>query len=87
MPHFTIEYSGNLDRHVDMSAVVELVRKAAVEHLKWAIRCTRKVTSSREIGDKQKRINYTIAVVAEQCYWFIRLKFFTFNSNISIENF
>jgi 5-carboxymethyl-2-hydroxymuconate isomerase len=31
MPHFTIEYSGNLDRHVDMGAVVELVRKAAVE--------------------------------------------------------
>ena len=31
MPHFTIEYSGNLDRHVDMGAAVELVRKAAVE--------------------------------------------------------
>lgn len=31
MPHFTIEYSGNLDAHVDMAAVVELVRKAAVE--------------------------------------------------------
>jgi 5-carboxymethyl-2-hydroxymuconate isomerase len=31
MPHFTIEYSGNLDRHVDMGAVVELVRKSAVE--------------------------------------------------------
>ena len=31
MPHFTIEYSGNLDCHVDMGAVVELVRKAAVE--------------------------------------------------------
>ncbi len=31
MPHFTIEYSGNLDGHVDMGAVVELVRKAAVE--------------------------------------------------------
>jgi len=31
MPHFTIEYSGNLDRHVDVGAVVELVRKAAVE--------------------------------------------------------
>ena len=31
MPHFTIEYSGNLDRHADMGAVVELVRKAAVE--------------------------------------------------------
>src|SRR5436853_6678401 len=31
MPHFTIEYSGNLDRHVDLGAVVELVRKAAVE--------------------------------------------------------
>lgn len=31
MPHFTIEYSANLDKRVDISAVVELVRKAAVE--------------------------------------------------------
>ena len=31
MPHFTIEYSANLDVLVDMGAVVELVRKAAVE--------------------------------------------------------
>jgi len=31
MPHFTIEYSANLDMRVDMAAVVELVRKAAVE--------------------------------------------------------
>jgi 5-carboxymethyl-2-hydroxymuconate isomerase len=31
MPHFTIEYSGNLDKRVDMGAVVELVRKTAVE--------------------------------------------------------
>ena len=31
MPHFTIEYSANLDKHVDMAEVVELVRKAAVE--------------------------------------------------------
>ena len=31
MPHFTIEYSGNLDGRVDMREVVELVRKAAVE--------------------------------------------------------
>ena len=31
MPHFTIEYSANLDGRVDMDAVVELVRKAAVE--------------------------------------------------------
>jgi 5-carboxymethyl-2-hydroxymuconate isomerase len=31
MPHFTIEYSGNLDSRVDMAKVVELVRKAAVE--------------------------------------------------------
>jgi 5-carboxymethyl-2-hydroxymuconate isomerase len=31
MPHFTIEYSANLDRHVDMGAVVEVVRKAAAE--------------------------------------------------------
>ena len=31
MPHFTIEYSANLDKRVDMGAVVELVRKTAVE--------------------------------------------------------
>ena len=31
MPHFTIEYSANLDKRVDMAEVVELVRKAAVE--------------------------------------------------------
>ena len=31
MPHFTIEYSANLDHRVDMSKVVEIVRKAAVE--------------------------------------------------------
>src|SRR5207247_2516055 len=31
MPHFTIEYSANLDKRVDMGVVVELVRKAAVE--------------------------------------------------------
>ena len=31
MPHFTIEYSANLDAHVDMGKVVEVVRKAAVE--------------------------------------------------------
>jgi 5-carboxymethyl-2-hydroxymuconate isomerase len=31
MPHFTIEYSANLDERVDMNSVVELVRKAAVE--------------------------------------------------------
>ncbi len=31
MPHFTIEYSANLDASVDMSEVVEVVRKAAVE--------------------------------------------------------
>src|SRR5579871_3901872 len=31
MPHFTIEYSANLDKRVDMAKVVELVRKAAVE--------------------------------------------------------
>src|SRR5215469_1406821 len=31
MPHFTIEYSANLDRHADMAEVVEVVRKAAVE--------------------------------------------------------
>ena len=31
MPHFTIEYSANLDARVDMDKVVETVRKAAVE--------------------------------------------------------
>jgi 5-carboxymethyl-2-hydroxymuconate isomerase len=31
MPHFTIEYSANLDKRVDMARVVEIVRKAAVE--------------------------------------------------------
>ena len=31
MPHFTIEYSANLEARVDMGAVVELVRNAAVE--------------------------------------------------------
>jgi 5-carboxymethyl-2-hydroxymuconate isomerase len=31
MPHFTLEYSGNLDARVDMGKVVEVVRKAAVE--------------------------------------------------------
>jgi 5-carboxymethyl-2-hydroxymuconate isomerase len=31
MPHFTIEYSANLDGKVDMAKVVEVVRKAAVE--------------------------------------------------------
>jgi 5-carboxymethyl-2-hydroxymuconate isomerase len=31
MPHFTIEYSANLDARVDMGKIVEVVRKAAVE--------------------------------------------------------
>ena len=31
MPHFTIEYSANLEPSVDMQAVVEVVRRAAVE--------------------------------------------------------
>jgi 5-carboxymethyl-2-hydroxymuconate isomerase len=31
MPHFTIEYSANLDDRVDMAEVAEVVRKAAVE--------------------------------------------------------
>jgi 5-carboxymethyl-2-hydroxymuconate isomerase len=31
MPHFTLEYSGNLDALLDMEKVVEVVRKAAVE--------------------------------------------------------
>ena len=30
MPHFTLEYSGNLDAFIDMAEVVEVVRKAAV---------------------------------------------------------
>src|SRR6476469_5307139 len=31
MPHFTIEYSANLEASVDMGEVVEVVRKAAIE--------------------------------------------------------
>lgn len=31
MPHFTIEYSANLDARVDIGAACEVVRKAAVE--------------------------------------------------------
>jgi 5-carboxymethyl-2-hydroxymuconate isomerase len=31
MPHFTLEYSANLDAMVDIGAVVEVVRKAAIE--------------------------------------------------------
>ena len=31
MPHFTLEYSANLDARVDMGEVVEVVRRAAVE--------------------------------------------------------
>ena len=31
MPHFTIEYSANLEGHVDMAEIVEVVRKAAIE--------------------------------------------------------
>ena len=31
MPHFTLEYSGNLDARINMGKVVEVVRKAAVE--------------------------------------------------------
>jgi 5-carboxymethyl-2-hydroxymuconate isomerase len=31
MPHFSIEYSANLDAQVDMSEICELVRKAAVD--------------------------------------------------------
>lgn len=31
MPHFTIEYSANLDKRLDMSRVVEVVRNAAVQ--------------------------------------------------------
>ena len=31
MPHFTIEYSANLDTRVDMAEIVEVVRTAAVE--------------------------------------------------------
>jgi 5-carboxymethyl-2-hydroxymuconate isomerase len=31
VPHFTLEYSANLDDRVDMGEIVEIVRKAAVE--------------------------------------------------------
>ncbi|GLH79875.1 5-carboxymethyl-2-hydroxymuconate isomerase [Bradyrhizobium sp. SSBR45G] len=31
MPHFSIEYSANLDSHLDMGEVCEIVRKAASE--------------------------------------------------------
>jgi 5-carboxymethyl-2-hydroxymuconate isomerase len=31
VPHFTIEYSANLDQRVELADVVEIVRKAAVE--------------------------------------------------------
>jgi 5-carboxymethyl-2-hydroxymuconate isomerase len=31
MPHFTLEYSANLDPRIDLAEVVEVVRKAAVE--------------------------------------------------------
>ena len=31
MPHFTLQYSANLDARVDMAQVVEVVRKAAIE--------------------------------------------------------
>ena len=31
MPHFTIEYSANLEARLDMGKIVEIVRKAAVE--------------------------------------------------------
>jgi len=31
MPHFTIEYSANLDGRIDMAEVVEVVRRAAAE--------------------------------------------------------
>ena len=31
MPHFTIEYSANLDARIDMATVVERVRTAAIE--------------------------------------------------------
>ncbi len=31
MPHFTLEYSANLDKRLDMSRVVEVVRNAAVQ--------------------------------------------------------
>ena len=31
MPHFTLEYSANLDSRIDMGKVCEVVRKAAIE--------------------------------------------------------
>lgn len=31
MPHFTIEYSANLEQRADMAEIIEVVRKAAIE--------------------------------------------------------
>ena len=31
MPHFTIEYSANLDAHLDIAKAIEIIRQAAVE--------------------------------------------------------
>jgi len=31
MPHFTIEYSANLERHTDIGEICELVRRSALE--------------------------------------------------------
>src|SRR5262252_339957 len=31
MPHFTLQYSANLDSHIEMAEIVEVVRRAAVE--------------------------------------------------------
>ncbi len=41
MPHFTIEYSANLDKRVDMAKVVEVVRKAATETGIFPLGCIR----------------------------------------------
>jgi 5-carboxymethyl-2-hydroxymuconate isomerase len=44
MPHFTIEYSANLDGRLDMAKVVELVRKAAAV---GAVRLSRHAVAAR----------------------------------------
>ena len=62
MPHFTIEYSANLDGRVDMGAVVELVRKEAVATGIFplggirvrAVRCEHYAIAN---GDKQARLS------------------------------
>ena len=57
MPHFTIEYSANLDRNVDMGAVVQVVRKAAVGV--WHASCTCRMGAEDDpmaVADNQGRV-------------------------------